>query len=64
MNSNRKELQGCHQMAWNAWQKFIFSWIQKTGNEHDYYEAIMDMIGLESSVGHLNDSMYGFAPGN
>ncbi|WP_255497861.1 DUF4844 domain-containing protein [Flavobacterium sp. I3-2] len=27
-----------------------------------YYEELMDIVGLESSGGHLNDFMYGFDP--
>jgi hypothetical protein len=27
-----------------------------------YYEALMDIVGLESSDGHLNNFMYGFDP--
>lgn len=29
-----------------------------------YYEELMDIVGLESSDGHLNDFMYGFDPTN
>lgn len=29
-----------------------------------YYEELMDIVGLESSGGHLNNFMYGFDPGN
>ena len=29
-----------------------------------YYEELMDIVGLESSGGHLNRFMYGFDPGN
>ncbi len=28
----------------------------------NYFEELMDIIGLESSGGHLNDFMYGFDP--
>jgi hypothetical protein len=27
-----------------------------------YFEELMDIVGLESSGGHLNDFMYGFNP--
>lgn len=27
-----------------------------------YFEELMDIVGLESSVGHLNNFMYGFDP--
>lgn len=27
-----------------------------------YFEELMDIVGLESSGGHLNDFMYGFDP--
>ncbi len=28
----------------------------------NYFEELMDIVGLESSGGHLNDFMYGFDP--
>jgi|SRR5450432_202583 hypothetical protein len=27
-----------------------------------YFEELMDIVGLESSAGHINDFMYGFDP--